>query len=364
MAPVTSRRRSAVRDRARPRPAPRFSRRAIIAASNARAPTPAWMKRRLERCGQRSISALVDITNYVMLELGRPLHVYDNRQARRRPRRALSRVAGETLTLLNGQTRGARQRIVLIVDDSAKRARPRRHHGRRAIAASPTTRRTSIWKPRSGIPPAIQGTCARATTFQSDAAHRFERGVDFELHASSHRARDATDPRDLRRPPGPVIDPVRRRRTCRSARRCALRTRARRKVLGVPLRRTRSPISSRACACRSRGSGDDFAVTPPSYRFDIEIEEDLIEEVARIYGFENIPALPPRGRDRDAASRPRTRRSLFAVRAPAGRPATTRKWSISVSSKPPGKPISPAMPRSDRAGQSDRQPDERHALRT
>lgn len=119
----------------------------VIRGVNARAQTPAWMKTRLERAGQRSVSALVDISNYVMLELGRPSHVFDLDKIHGDLSVRWAR-EGETLELLNGQTVTLDSKVgVVVAGDQVESlagimgARPRR---------SPSTRRTSIWKPRSG----------------------------------------------------------------------------------------------------------------------------------------------------------------------------------------------------------------------
>ena len=159
-------------------------------------------------------------------------------------------------------------------------------------------------------PQAIAGR-ARRYNFTTDAAHRFERGVDFANDGGAHRAHHPADPRDLRR----------RARTDRrhghaaagAASRCACAWRARRRSSACRLRATKWPMFLRALRCPSSGEGEAFVVTPPSYRFDLEIEEDLIEEVARVHGFERIPAHPPRAPARMSAP-PEARRSLHALR--------------------------------------------------
>ena len=152
----------------------RFSGR-VIRGLNARAPTPLWMKQRLERSGQRSISALVDISNYVMLELGRPSHVFDLDKVHGGLQVRWGR-AGETVELLNGQTVEVDDWVGVIADDRGVEALAGVMGGEATAVALETTNvyvEAAFWWPES-----IQGR-ARRFNFSTDAAHRFERGVDF-----------------------------------------------------------------------------------------------------------------------------------------------------------------------------------------
>ncbi|MBC7413496.1 MAG: phenylalanine--tRNA ligase subunit beta [Herminiimonas sp.] len=287
----------------------RFSGR-IIRGLDARAATPEWMKQRLERSGQRPISALVDISNYVMLELGRPTHVFD-----------LSKIhggldvrwgrAGESLKLLNGSTVAVDDWIGVIADDAAIESLAGIMGGDATAVSLDTTDiylEAAFW-----YPAAIQGR-ARRLNFSTDAAHRFERGVDYATTVEHIERITALIVeicgRGASTRVGPVDDqvvnlpqrPLVIMRTARAV-----------KVIGVALTDARiAEIFTRLGLSHTHAEGI-FTVSPPSYRFDIEIEEDLIEEVARIYGFENIPALPP-----VAASQirlpPENLRSLFAIR--------------------------------------------------
>ncbi|MNK15476.1 Phenylalanine--tRNA ligase beta subunit [compost metagenome] len=287
----------------------RFSGR-IIRGLNARAQTPDWMKQRLERSGQRPISALVDISNYVMLELGRPTHVFD-----------LSKIhggldvrwgkAGESLKLLNGNTVAVDEWVGVIADEKEIESLAGIMGGD-ASAVSLDTQdiylEAAFWYPN-----AIQGR-GRRFNFSTDAAHRFERGVDFATTVE-HMERitalivEICGQKDVTQV-GPIDDHV-----VNLPKRAAVSVRTARavKVIGVPLTdETIADIFTRLGLSFTQKDGV-FSVTPPSYRFDIEIEEDLIEEIARVYGFENIPALPP-----VAASAmripPENTRSLFTIR--------------------------------------------------
>ncbi|MEB0014139.1 phenylalanine--tRNA ligase subunit beta [Glaciimonas sp. Gout2] len=285
----------------------RFSGR-VIRGLNARAATPQWMKQRLERSGQRSISALVDISNYVMLELGRPTHVFD-----------LDKIhgsldvrwgkTGESLKLLNGNTVSVDEWIGVIADEQQIESLAGIMGGD-ATAVSLETQNiyleAAFW-----FPQAIQGR-ARRFNFSTDAGHRFERGVDFATTVE-HIERitalliEICGNGDTK--VGPVDDqkinlPLRLPVTVRTARAV--------KVIGVPLTDALiADIFTRLNLTFTQEPGI-FSVTPPSYRFDIEIEEDLIEEIVRVYGFENIPALPPVAPN-EMFIAPENTRSLFAI---------------------------------------------------
>jgi phenylalanyl-tRNA synthetase beta chain len=286
----------------------RFSGR-VVRGLNARAATPAWMKQRLERSGQRSISALVDISNYVMLELGRPSHVFDLAKVSGALDVRWGR-AGEAVELLNGQTVAVDDWFGVIADARGVEALAGVMGGEHTAVTLDTTDvylEAAFWWPQS-----IQGR-ARRFNFSTDAAHRFERGVDFATTAE-HLEYLTRLILDICGTPqtrvGPVDD----------------------QVLQLP---ARSPVALRAARCRQIigiDIGDDeiagvfrrlglqftqeagrFVVTPPPHRFDIEIEEDLIEEVARLHGFERIPAQPPLARAAMHAPR-ESQRPLHSLR--------------------------------------------------
>jgi len=292
----------------------RFSGR-VIRNLNAKAATPAWMKQRLERSGQRSVSALVDISNYVMLELGRPTHVFDLAKIHGGLNVRWGK-AGETLKLLNGNTINIDEWVGVIADDKEIESLAGIMGGD-ATAVSLETEsiylEAAFWWPN-----AIQGR-ARKYNFSTDAAHRFERGVD---HATTveHIERITSLLIEIcgtsTTQVGPVDDQI---VNVPAAKPVQMRTARARKVIGVAVNdqmvadiftRLGLPFSLEA------GDGNDngvFSVTAPSYRFDIEIEEDLIEEVARVYGFENIPAVAPVAANTMIIA-PENTRSLFAVR--------------------------------------------------
>ncbi|GLU30229.1 phenylalanine--tRNA ligase subunit beta [Trinickia caryophylli] len=263
----------------------RFSGR-VIRGVDARAKTPQWMVERLERSGQRSISALVDISNYVMLELGRPSHVFDLTKIHggldvRWGRR------GESLKLLNGNTVELDETVGVIADDRLVESFAGIMGGDSTAVTLDTTDiylEAAFWWPDS-----IRGR-ARKYNFSTDAAHRFERGVDYATTVEhiEYLTRLILDICGGKA--GPVDDQI-----VNVPKRDAVTMRVARaqRIIGVPVPADEMAQIFTRLGLAFEFDGDAFSVTPPSYRFDIEIEEDLIEEVARIYGFEKIPARPP-----------------------------------------------------------------------
>ncbi|MDP5241293.1 phenylalanine--tRNA ligase subunit beta [Uliginosibacterium sp. 31-16] len=272
-----------------PEACPRYCGR-IFTGVNAKAATPDWMKARLERCGVRSISAVVDITNYVMLELGQPLHAFDNAKLSgaihvRWPQ------AGEKLTLLNGQEIEPAANMLLIADEARALALAGVMGGEDTGVSDDTT---EIFLESAFFQPdAIVGR-ARALNFSSDASHRYERGVDFELAQRAMARASQLIVEICGAAAGPVVEaasavhlPQRKAVNFRPDRA--------RKVLGFEVSDEAMLASLSRLGMCTANAGAALQVIPPSYRFDIEIEEDLIEEVARVYGYDNIQPLPPKG---------------------------------------------------------------------
>jgi phenylalanyl-tRNA synthetase beta chain len=268
-----------------PEACPRYCGRPVRGV-DANAATPKWMVTRLERSGLRTISAIVDITNYVMLELGQPLHAFDALKLSGAIRVRYAR-SGESILLLNGQTLGLKPGYLVIADD-AKPVALAGIMGGEATAVGPSTRDVFL-ESAYFTPDAIAGK-SRELGFGSDSSFRFERGVDFkETGRALDRATQLildicggqAGPMSEVRGPLPERMPVQ------------LRLGRAERMLGVKLdRQLTGDILRRlgfACAANERG----FTVTPPSYRFDIAIEEDLVEELARIHGYDKIPAAAP-----------------------------------------------------------------------
>ena len=284
----------------------RFAGRAIRGVNSA-APTPAWMKRRLERAGQRSISALVDVTNYVMLELGRPLHVYDLDKLSGAIEVRAGR-KGEKVKLLNEQTVEVDESVLCIADASGVIGLAGIMGGD-STRADPATRNVFL-ESAFFFPEAIAGR-ARRYNFASDASHRFERGVDFANNVAGIERATQLILEICGGEPGPTDDVI-----ARLPHRTPVRMRIGRAqlVIGIPVAAAEMEAIFRRLGFAVARDAEAFVATPPSYRFDIAIEEDLIEEVARVHGFDRIPANPPVAPAQMRAE-PEARRSLHHLRA-------------------------------------------------
>ncbi|MFA7398848.1 MAG: phenylalanine--tRNA ligase subunit beta [Sideroxydans sp.] len=261
----------------------------VIAGVNANAQTPAWMVKRLQRCGLRSISALVDVTNYVLLELGQPLHAFDLNKLNGDIEVRFAR-AGEKLKLLNEQTIDLQDDMLVVADAKAPVALAGVMGG--ADSAVDESTADIFLESAFFAPSAIVGK-SRRLGFSSDSSYRFERGVDFAATAS---ALDRATQLILDVCGGQAGEVTEMLGELPERHPVKLRTSRVHRVLGISL------LSGQIAQILSRlgmdfqQHGEEFSVTPPSYRFDIEIEEDLIEEVARVHGYENIQPAPIQAR--------------------------------------------------------------------
>jgi phenylalanyl-tRNA synthetase beta chain len=258
----------------------------IIKGVNAKAITPDWMRQRLERAGQRSISALVDISNYAMLELSRPSHVFD-----------LDKISGgltvrwanssESLKLLNGTTVKLDQTVGVIADANQVESLAGIMGGDSTAVDLETKSiflETAFWWPK-----AIAGR-ARRFNFSTDAGHRFERGVDAETTVDHLEYITGLILDICGGGAGPVVDIV---KSMPERKPVAMRIARAQKVIGAPITGAEMATSFSRLGFVFTQTPDAITVTPPSYRFDINIEEDLIEEVVRLWGFNNLPQRPP-----------------------------------------------------------------------
>ena len=266
----------------------------VIKNINANAPTPLWMVERLERAGHRSISALVDITNYVMLTLGQPMHVYDL-DAIHGTLTARMANNGESIKLLNEQTHELQDDVLVIADDQ-------NILGMAGVMGSWASRAElhtqHIFLEAAFFAPQVVQGKTRRYKFTSDAAHRFERGVDFtkQVEALEYATQlvqqiCVTDGLQI----GPVSEllgnlPSRDPVTMRVARAC--------KVIGVEISTEQmladlTRLQLQPVLGQNAQGEAIITVTPPAYRFDMSIEEDVIEEVVRLFGYQNIPTHAP-----------------------------------------------------------------------
>ncbi len=333
----------------------RFSGR-VVKGVNTQAQTPQWMADRLARCGQRSVSPLVDISNYVMFEFGRPSHIFD-----------LDKIHGglqvrwgrpdESLKLLNGNTVTVDEKVGVIADDSQVESLAGIMGGD-ATAVSDDTQNIYI-EAAFWWPTAIAGR-SRRYNFSTDAGHRFERGVDPQLTVE-HIERITQLVLDICGTPdtkvGPIDDqtlniPLIKPVTLRVARAI--------KVIGMPLTQQQCADALRGLGLQvSEGEGT-VTVTPPSFRFDLQIEEDLIEEVARMVGYNNLPTNPPLA-PITAQVRPETERRSIGRATSYCRFGVPRNHQLQLCRRKLGA-RSGWQRQPDPSAQPDRQPDERDAL--
>ena len=269
----------------------RFSGRVVLGV-NPQAKTPAWMVDRLARCGQRSVSALVDISNYVMFEVGRPSHIFDLDKIHGGLVVRWGR-AGEQLKLLNGNTVELDDQVGVIADDHAVESLAGIMGGDATAVGDGTVNiyvEAAFWWPE-----AVQGR-SRRYGFSTDAGHRFERGVDPALTVE-HIERITQLVLDICGTPDTVVGPIDDQTLALPARPpVVLRVARAAKVIGMPVTQAQcADVFRRLGLAFAEGKGEGegtITVTPPSWRFDLAIEEDLIEEVARVVGYDKLPATP------------------------------------------------------------------------
>ncbi len=246
--------------------------------------SPFWMQERLRRAGLRPISAVVDVTNYVMLELGQPLHAYDLGKLNGSINVRFAR-AGETLKMLDGRVIELTPDILMIADERTLLGMAGVMGGEDSGISDGTT---DVLLEGAFFTPAIVAGRGRRYGLITDASQRFERGVDPELQERGiERATQL-----LLECAGGAAGPIEVTRTAeRYPARAPIRVRPPRvqHVLGAPIPADVAADCLTRLGMKVESSSSAWSVTPPTWRFDIAIEEDLIEEVARLYGFDNIP---------------------------------------------------------------------------
>jgi phenylalanyl-tRNA synthetase beta chain len=264
----------------------RFSGR-VMRDINPRARTPAWMVDRLLRCGQRPVNALVDISNYVMFEFGRPSHIFDFDKIHERLVVRWGK-QGESLKLLNGQTVELDAQVGVIADAHNVESLAGIMGGD-ATAVSDETRNVYIeaafWWPQ-----AVAGR-SRRFGFSTDAGHRFERGVDPSTTVQHIEHITALVQQICGGKAGPMDD---QQPNVPQRRPLSLRVPRASKVIGMPVtQRQCVEVFQRLGLEPNARSTDAVSVMPPPWRFDLTIEEDLIEEVIRVIGYDKLPLSPP-----------------------------------------------------------------------
>ena len=269
-----------------PEACPRYLGR-VVKGINVNAPTPLWMKEKLRRCGIRSIDAVVDVTNFVLLELGQPMHAFDKDRIEGG---IVVRMAkpGETLVLLDGNEAKLDEDTLVIAD----------HHKALAMAGIFGGEHSGVNTETQNVllecaffsPLSITGR-ARRHGLHTDASHRYERGVDPALqHKAMERATRLL--MDIcGGEAGPVIDVTAPSHLPAQAT-ITLRRSKLDRLIGHQIADDQVTDILRRLGCDVTEGDGKWQAVAPSWRFDIAIEEDLVEEVARIYGYDNIPNEP------------------------------------------------------------------------
>ncbi|MGG5838195.1 phenylalanine--tRNA ligase subunit beta [Huaxiibacter chinensis] len=259
----------------------------VVKGINVKAPTPLWMKEKLRRCGIRSIDAVVDVTNYVLLELGQPMHAFDKDRI---DGGIVVRMAkeGETLVLLDGSEAKLNADTLVIADHSKALAMGGIFGGEHSGVNDDT--QNVLLECAFFSPLSITGR-ARRHGLHTDASHRYERGVDPELQykAMERATRLLID--ICGGEAGPVID-VTHEATLPKRATITLRRSKLDRLIGHHIADAQVGDILRRLGCEVTEGQDEWKAVAPGWRFDMEIEEDLVEEVARIYGYNNIPDEP------------------------------------------------------------------------
>ncbi len=267
-----------------PEACPRYACR-VIRAINPSAETPLWMRERLRRSGLRAISPVVDVTNYVLLELGQPLHGFDLARLEGGIRVRLAH-PGERLALLNGDTITLNAGT-LVIADTAKAVALAGIMGGAETAVGAETR-DILFESAFFAPAHISGK-ARAHGLHTDASHRFERGIDPQLQVRALERATALLIAIAGGEPGPIVEAVAAAQVPARSRLALRRDRIRR-LLGLSLDdATLTDILTRL-GMNLTPTAEGWEVTAPSSRFDLVHEVDLIAEIGRIHGYTRIPA--------------------------------------------------------------------------
>lgn len=261
----------------------------VIKNVNTKAPTPEWMERTLARSGIRQHSILVDITNYVLIELGQPLHAFDGGkvQGAVHVRQA---TAGEKLVLLNEQEVELNEKVMVIADDEKALAIAGIMGG---LSSSVTDATTEIFLESAFFAPLHIAGRARSFGLHTDASQRYERGVDFELPViAMHRASQL-----IAELAGGEFGPITvAENAAVLPRREAIELEQAQvdQLLGYKVESDfiTDALTRLGCEVTVKAEGQ-WSVVPPSHRYDMAIYQDLIEEVARIHGYDNIQISLP-----------------------------------------------------------------------
>jgi len=260
----------------------------VIRGANTAASTPVWMVEKLRRAGIRSLGPAVDVTNYVMLELGQPMHAFDLDTLKGGIQVRMAR-PGEKITLLDGKQIEATENTLLIADQ----ARPLALAGIMGGEGSGVTESTrNLFLESAHFNPLAIAGKAREYGLHTDSSHRFERGVDPELPARALERASQLLIEICGGEAGPVLEQT---SAAELPRRPAVQLRIERinRMLGIDFSEAEVEGILTRLGMTLEKNAEGWRVTPPSFRFDIAIEADLIEEIIRIHGYNNIPRTLP-----------------------------------------------------------------------
>ncbi|MFO6494356.1 phenylalanine--tRNA ligase subunit beta [Hafnia alvei] len=259
----------------------------VVKGINVKAATPLWMREKLRRCGIRSIDPVVDVTNYVLLELGQPMHAFD---LNRLEGGIVVRMAkeGEKLTLLDGNEATLSADTLVIADQQKALAMGGIFGGEHSGVNEET--HDVLLECAYFNPLSITGR-ARRQGLHTDASHRYERGVDPALQAAAMERATRLLIDICGGQAGPVID-VTNEATLPKRATITLRREKLDRLIGHHVEDAQVTDILERLGCKVSFANDTWQAVAPSWRFDMEIEEDLVEEVARVYGYNNIPNVP------------------------------------------------------------------------
>ena len=271
-----------------PEACPRYLLR-VVKNVNVKAQSPIWLQEKLRRCGIRSIDPIVDITNYVLLELGQPMHAFDASKVAQPVQVRLAN-NGEELVLLDGTTAKLQSNTLLIADQTGPLAMAGIFGGQASGVDAETTKNV-ILEAAFFAPLAIAGR-ARQYGLHTDSSHRFERGVDFTLQRHAMERATALLLEICGGEAGEICEVV-SEQYLPKVNEVTLRREKLDSLLGHYIETETVTEIFERLGFAVKYANDVWTVTSASWRFDIEIEEDLIEEVARIYGYNSIPNNAP-----------------------------------------------------------------------
>ncbi|WP_046004549.1 phenylalanine--tRNA ligase subunit beta [Pseudoalteromonas rubra] len=260
----------------------------VVKGINLDAVTPLWMVEKLRRSGIRSIDPVVDITNYVLLELGHPMHAFDL-NAIEGGIKVRSAAENEELVLLDGNTAKLKPSTLVIADHNKALAMAGIFGGENSGVKEGTT--DILLESAFFSPLAIAGQ-ARSYGLHTDASHRYERGVDYQLQRDAMERATALLLEIAGGQAGPVVEAV-SESDLPEAKSVTLRRARLDRVIGYHIEDSKVTDILTRLGLDVTFANDSWTATVPSYRFDISIEEDLIEEVARVFGYNNIPNVAP-----------------------------------------------------------------------